>query len=382
MISKLMQISLILSALFLSSCAITPGMHVSSDMENAIETAFDYEGHKVLLHYINSDLLNDRPELLDGIKNDLPEELLKDSSSAYILGAHDIVVVTVWEHPELTQPLGSFRSDQATGQVIQDDGYMYYPYIGRIKAAGITLEALRTKITKKLSVLLQNPQVDVKVLNFRSKKVYVSGKVNMEGVKYIDDVAMTIPQLFDRTNGFKESADLGNVYLTRNGETYLLNVWEMYKSGIPFERVLLRDEDKVYVPGKDETKVYVLGEVMDAGAINLLNGRLSLADAIAQSGGINPNTANAEEIYVIRYINAKSIDVYHLNARNPLAMVMGDKFQLHPQDIIYVDKHGLARWNETISLLLPTASLLGANNILKTSRDIKNTVNDIKLLVE
>jgi len=54
----------------------------------------------------------------------------------------------------------------------------------------------------------------------------------------------------------------------------------------------------------------------------------------------------------------QGIDVYHLSAKNPVALGLGDQFQLKPRDVIYVDNTGLAGWNRFITLILPTATLL------------------------
>ena len=52
------------------------------------------------------------------------------------------------------------------------------------------------------------------------------------------------------------------------------------------------------------------------------------------------------------------MDVFHLDAYNPVAMVMADRFALQPRDVVYVDAGTLVRWNRVVNLLLPTTSLL------------------------
>ena len=69
-------------------------------------------------------------------------------------------------------------------------------------------------------------------------------------------------------------------------------------------------------------------------------------------------SAKAENIYVFRASAADAIDVYHLNARNPMALVFGDQFALKPGDIVYVDATNLSRWNRVVQLVYPTAQLI------------------------
>ena len=51
---------------------------------------------------------------------------------------------------------------------------------------------------------------------------------------------------------------------------------------------------------------------------------------------------------------ANAVDVWHLDARNPTAMVLADRFALNPRDIVYVDAGTAVRFNRLMTLLLPT----------------------------
>jgi polysaccharide export outer membrane protein len=82
-----------------------------------------------------------------------------------------------------------------------------------------------------------------------------------------------------------------------------------------------------------------------------------LAQAINETGGIQSASADARSIYVIRQAEkANSVDVYHLDARNPTAMVLADRFVLRSRDIVYVDAGTLVRFNRVMSMLTPTIS--------------------------
>ena len=83
-----------------------------------------------------------------------------------------------------------------------------------------------------------------------------------------------------------------------------------------------------------------------------------MVQALAEVGGLSPLSAQSKGIYVIRYVDSAKVEVFHLNARNPLALALGDQFALRPRDVVFVDATGLARWNRVIGLILPTAALI------------------------
>ncbi len=326
-------------------------------------------GSRVTIHPINREAIENSRLVT---KKLLPAELLRDVDIPHIyrLGVNDVIAVTVWEHPELTQPLGEYRSDEATGQVIGADGTMFFPYVGKIKAAGLTREELREFLTRKLSESLEDPQVDVKVLSYRSKKVYVGGEVQQPGIKAMTDEPMTLPEALSRAEGLTLHANAGDIWLTRDGKTYTIDFLSMYRDGKPIDKLYLRPGDKIHVPSREDNKIYVLGEVAKPRGVPMEHGRLSLTQALGEAGGIFEATANADAIYVIRAgADRQGIDVYHLSAKNPVALVLGDQFQLQPRDVIYVDNTGLAGWNRFITLILPTAVIL--NNTSNVADDIR-----------
>lgn len=348
------------SALVLSGCFAAPGMvlNESADVEGAVDTLADFQGAKVHLQSINSKTLASMTPGVSAVTAELPEELLSFKPESYRLGPFDIVHVVIWEHPELTSPLGSYRSDNATGQLVGESGIMFYPYVGEINVNGKTIAELRTEIFQSLSKVLNNPQIDVRLLESQRHKVYVQGSVAKPGVVSLSDVPVTLLEAINDCGGANAQANISRVELVRDGKSYTINLLAAYAAGKGPGDILLKDGDAIRVPAASESKVYLLGEVRNQQALEFKNGKLSLSEVLAEGGGLLSESAKAENIYVIRAESADAIDIFHLNARSPLALVFGDKFSLLPGDIVYVDATGLARWNRVAKMLLPTAQLI------------------------
>lgn len=108
---------------------------------------------------------------------------------------------------------------------------------------------------------------------------------------------------------------------------------------------------------RENNHVYVLGEVPKPGKLPLEMSRLSLTDALAQSGGVDEPYANARGIFVFRSKDSgDGTDVFQLDAQSPTAFLWGTQFNLQAQDVVYVTAAPATRWNRIISKLIPSLS--------------------------
>jgi polysaccharide biosynthesis/export protein len=302
-----------------------------------------------------------------------------DATYAYLVGPQDELRVTVFEHPELSNPAGT--ANELSGRVVNSDGKIFFPYVGAVQAAGRTVQEIQQTIAQGLRGVIRNPQVDVSVFRFRSQRVVVSGEVRNPGVVAITDVPPTLGELISAAGGLTTEADLANVSVTRGPQTVTADLYRYFYNGDQAQNLRLQTGDIINVPDRRYNKVFVLGEVGrpntvvaannvitgGAGSLIMPRGRYSLAEALGDVGGINPLTANAGQIYVIRGNGAKP-QIYHLNASTPDALVMADQFNLRRRDVVFVDSVPVVRWSRIVSNILPTADFLRelANDLTTT----------------
>ena len=344
-------VGVIVFAGMLQACAIAPGMTMSEPAELP-------DGDVIRVQSITRELLNQ----LDVERANEVREIAAEFAEVeygYIIGRGDVLMITVWNHPELTIPAGSFRDAETSGQQVGDDGYIFYPYVGMVKAEGMNVGALRDALTERLSRYIQNPQLDVRVVAFRSKRVHVAGEVTSPGVLAINDIPMTVADAISQSGGLTEDAHKGGVNISRDGTVYEIDLKALYDYADSSQNLMLKHGDILNVLDRSQQKVFVMGEVRNPGSTEIINAHLTLAAALGERGGVLQTAADPSGIYVVRGSDRDNPQIFHLDAGFATGMLLAERFEMQAQDVVFVDTAGISQWNRVISQLLPSISVIG-----------------------
>lgn len=290
----------------------------------------------------------------------LPQELLDYRPDGYAIGPGDTLLVTVWDHPELTSPAGTQQEAVANGRLVGADGSFYFPYAGEMQVAGKTATEVRRELQTKLGRFLRDPQVDVNVVGFGSR-VTLEGALTNTAPQPLTVAPLTVAQAIGQAGVNVEQADLSGLVLTREGRSYTLDLDAMNRDGNVAPEIYLKPGDRLFLPFNDRKEVYVIGEVIRPQAINFKTSDMTLNQALGRSGGLNPVSAQGSAVYVIRgaeQMEQTPATVFQLDASSPAAFVLSDKFALAPGDVVFVGPAGITRWNRFISQLLPLSGII------------------------
>ncbi|RDK10974.1 polysaccharide biosynthesis/export family protein [Cupriavidus lacunae] len=347
------------AALLLGGCAASPGMYFNPSANvNAVGPDAKPDITPITMDLVRQMRAKSKPT------NDRVEELF-GKAKPYVIGPGDIISVVVWDHPELVFPTQTYSIGAAfeiptstggsnmPGYVVSPNGDIQFPYAGVMKVSGKTANQVRDEMARVLSRVVRNPQMTVRVLGFRSQRVYVDGEVRTPGMLAIDDAAMTLVEALNRAGGvLNTTGDNSRIRVTRGERSWYVNIPAMLAKGVDPARILLRSGDIVRVEQREDSKVFVTGEVVKPSSLLMRNGRMTLNEALGDAGGVNPTSANAEQIYVIRKMANDSPKVYHLDGTSPVALAIAEGFELEPKDVVYVDARGVVRWSRVMSLLV------------------------------
>lgn len=351
----------LLTVLWASGCTVVPGTNISTNTFK-VPTILSSEAPA-----LEPAVIKITPDVISKLKPaplrlNPPWQAEDTTDYEYLIGVGDIMSIVVWDHPELTAPFGSFNNIKDQGNVVREDGTIFYPFVGPVTVAGRTARAVRDELAEKLATYIESPQLDVKIAAYRSQRFFVTGSVNDPGSFPVSDVPIRVVEAIGRAGGLRDDADMFDVTLSRGTDSFNVPLFDILYEGDVRGNALLQHGDVLHIAPNELRRVFVMGEVTRPSTLAMTNRRLSLTQALSDAGGIQENRANGRGIYVIRDSEYDGIiDVYQLDLAEAWALALGDEFILQPRDIVYVSAAPITRWNRWVSNVLP--SLQGLYNL-------------------
>jgi polysaccharide export outer membrane protein len=163
------------------------------------------------------------------------------SDDSFIIGAEDVLDISVWKEPDLTKQIP-----------VRSDGRISLPLIGDIQAAGRTPLQLQMDITDKLKGYISDPQVAIIVQQINSLKYNIFGEVGKPG-SYTLAGGTTIVDAIAAAGGLKDFAKKKGIYILRINSAgvanrFAFNYEDFIKGKNTKQNILLKPRDTIYVP--------------------------------------------------------------------------------------------------------------------------------------
>jgi polysaccharide export outer membrane protein len=235
----------------------------------------------------------------------------------YVVGAEDVLKITVYNHPDLT-----------TTERVSGEGKITLPLIGEIRVADMTTDKVAKEIASRLADgYIVDPNVSVFVVEFRSKKTIVMGQVNKPGI-YMLSGNTTFLELLSLAGGLtKDAGDKAIIKRKpsggeKNEGLITIDLKRLIAQGETSLDISLMDGDSVYIAKAGV--FYVTGEVRKPDSYKHEEG-LTVLKAVTMAGGFT-DKASSSRIRIIRKIEEKEKVIERAGTDEPVL----------PDDIIIV----------------------------------------------
>ena len=254
--------------------------------------------------------------------------------------------------------------DLDNSYLIDQNGMIDLPFIGKIKLDGLNLSEAQNILTNVVKNYYKNPDLQINIDEFNSSKIFIVGAVRNQKTINLDQKPIKLIEAAIQAN-FNPSAEnklLGTKgFLRRDNKVYKINLQNAIRGSDEKENFFLKKDDVIFID-RNFDAIHVFGEVKKPG-IYFPNIGYSLTELISTSG-LDQLTANAKNVYVIRerFNSFLKVDIFQLDIRNPVNLIAGKKFMLQSKDIIFIPPTKIVKWNRTISLLLPQTDLFKSYN--------------------
>tara|TARA_B100000963_G_scaffold158884_1_gene138292 strand:+ start:6937 stop:8079 length:1143 start_codon:yes stop_codon:yes gene_type:complete len=358
-------IVLAVSIVTLVSCSIGTSFRVS-DIRTFKGTIIpELSSEPILIEKISTDLVK-KEKQKESLN--LPLNLLNYSPDSYKVGAGDVLFIYVYGETErLSAALARGAAiNPVFEKIVRDDGSIFYPNAGIIDVEGKTVEEIRLVLTDALSNVLNNPQVDVSVTEFKSQKIVVSGSFSKVGTIPITSVPQTLSEVIANANpfgsaGMEPLGDLTSIKFTRDGYTYDIDYEYLARNSQIQNYIYLKSGDVIHMPDNSLNQVHVIGEASSPISINLSRKNIPLSTALAQAKGLNQATSKGKDVYVLRQNDYEGKPrIFKSDMSSPTGYLVAGEFMLQSQDIVFIGTAGVTSWSRFINQVLPFTDFINS----------------------
>lgn len=232
---------------------------------------------------------------------------------------------------------------------VDDSGDIVIPYAGKLRVIGRTVGEVEAQIQRSLRGLSQNPKVLVTLTQSITNSVIVSGEVNRPGRLVLQTNRETLSDVVALAGGYRGNARDLTLRIVRQNRNVdirfndLVDNPQLDVPAYPGDRFMLISNPQSYS---------VLGAPGRVEQIGFPRSSVSLAEAMASAGGVNPNSGDPAAVFLFRYIKDQQGNevpvVYHVNMMRAGSYLLAQRFTMRDKDVLYF---GNASANQPSKLL-------------------------------
>lgn len=331
--------------ILLSACASLPSSGPTGSQIYRAETDTDNSiGFKI----VELESLTSLPLAAKSPENMAPLPPPGAERPSNFIGANDVLDIAIYEAgialfsgsgmlPETAMPDTGAKAERLPSVKVDDAGFITIPYAGRILAAGHTTTELQNIIQAALAGRSQSPQVLVSQHRSITNSIMISGEVANSGRLSLETNRETVLDIIAMAGGYRGDPSDLIVKIDRGANRSEFRLDDLQRSVAGELRIFPGDRITLL---KDPESFSVLGAAGQTAQIPFNRPSMSLAEAVARSGGSDSEQGDPAAIFVFRFVKdsdgSEKPIVYHLNMMKAGAYFLAQKFVMLDRDVLYV----------------------------------------------
>jgi len=295
------------------------------------------------------------------------------------VGPGDMLEVSIWEAAPATlfgtAPVNSNSAAIATShattlpeQPVDDEGFIFVPFAGRITAAGKTIQSIEGEIVSRLNGKANQPEVMVRMTRNLSSNATVVGEVNVSTRVPLVPGNERLLDALAAAAGVRQPVNKMTIQVTRADNVYSL----------PLETIIRDPRQNVPLqPGDVVTALFqpysftALGATGKNEEINFETQGITLAQALARSGGLIDSRSNARGVFIFRFEPKAALSwphepvmttsegmvpaVFRIDLSDPASFFAIQSFPIENRDILYVSNAPITEVQKALNVLFSVA---------------------------
>ncbi|POR55897.1 polysaccharide export outer membrane protein [Paraburkholderia eburnea] len=294
------------------------------------------------------------------------------------LGVGDTIQISIWEAPPATL-FSAATLDSKSGvsgshvtvlpdQTIDGDGNVSVPFIGAVTAGGRTPIELQREIAGRLKNMAHDPQVLVKLSSNATSYVTIVGDVVNTNRMQLSARGERLLDALANAGGVREPVDKVTIQLTRGNQIVSMPLSSVIRD--PRQNIALHAGDVVTALFQPFSFT-ALGATGKNQEVNFEAQGITLAQALARSGGLDDSRADARGVFIFRFEDPKALNwpnvpvkttvdgkvpvIYRVNLRDPDALFVTQGFMMDNKDMLYVSNAPISDVQKVLNLVFSVA---------------------------